>query len=78
MMTCCDLLLPPKQCFEESLLSGLNGDVGAEMFFELIDIIWHDDLSLFAEDGQDAVKEIIWRQTNGHGGFSLGLVVVEL
>ena len=53
-------LLTAKQGFEESLLSGFGGDVGAKLFFELIEIFWHDDLSLFPEDGQDAVKEIVW------------------
>jgi len=38
----------------------LNGGVWTELFFELIDIIWHDYLSFFAENGQDVVKEIVW------------------
>ena len=40
------------------------------MIFDLVDVFWHDDLSLFPEDGQDAVKEIVWGQTDGHGDFS--------
>ena len=54
------LLMTTKQGFKESLLSGFGGDVGAKLFFELIEIFWHDDLSLFPEDGQDAIKEIVW------------------
>jgi len=51
----------------------LDGDVGAKLFFELIKIVGVDDLSLFSEDGQDAVKGIVWRQTDGHDFFLLGL-----
>ena len=54
------LLMTTKQGFKESLLSGFGGDVGAKLFFELIEIVGHNDLSLFPEDGQDAVKEIVW------------------
>jgi hypothetical protein len=58
--------------------SSFDGDVWAEFLFGLVDIIWHDDLSLFAEDGQDVIKEVVWWQTNGHGDFSCWLAVAGL
>ena len=49
-----------KQSFEESLLSGFDVGIWAKLFFDLVEIFWHDDLSLFAEHGQNVVKEIVW------------------
>jgi len=49
-----------KQGFEESLLSGFDGDVWTKLFFELMEIVGKNDLFLFPEDGQDTVKEIVW------------------